>query len=358
MKIMRLTAFPVILLSVSACQNQPVAQDLQDPVVAQPDIQAFTDDWQTYADEVNQVPRQAACQPQLLSAAPTVERRGAVVMIHGFGGCPQQLTQLGAMVAARGFDVLLPLLPGHGVLPTPEGDDDLSRLPTAKDGASRYTGLARRMNEIMAKSPGEKIIVGFSLGGAMSLNANLQQRELYDRQLLLSPMFAIRGGAFVEGLARFLGRIPAIKNKIVKPAKAREACDGWQAAGRAGFCDYRLKHAVALLDLEKLNRDWYRQQPFKEPVQIVAAGDEDYVSNDEIVSFVEQHQSVGPISLCFMPDDVPHEMLSPYENAGTEMVWLQGLLDNAILFITESRNFPVITDPDRVERPDCVQSAA
>ncbi len=356
--IMRLTVSAVFLLWVAACQNQPVAQDLPNPVVARPDIQAFTRDWQAYADEVNQVQRQAACQPKLISAAPTVQRRGAVVMFHGFGGCPQQFLELGSMVSARGFDVLLPLLPGHGALPTPDGDDDLSRLPTAKDGASRYTALAQRMNKIMAKSPGERIIVGFSLGGSLSVNANLQERELYDRQLLISPMFAIRGGAFVEGLVKFLGRIPAIKNIIVKPAAARKACAEWQTAGRAGFCDYRLKHAVALLALDDVNEAWYLQQPFNEPVQIVAAGGDAYISNDEIVTFTEQHQSAGPISLCFMPDDVPHEMLSPYENAGTEMYWLQDLLNDAVSFITESKVFPVTADPDEEQRPDCIQSAA
>jgi hypothetical protein len=214
------------------------------------------------------------------------------------------------------------------------------------------------MNEIMARSPGERVIVGFSLGGTISVNATLQARELYDRQLLISPMFAIRGGAFVAGLAKFLGRVPAVKNIVVKPGAAREVCDEWQAAGRGGFCDYRLKHTVTLLTLDDLNEEWYQQQSFKEPVQIVAAGDENYVSNDEIVEFVEQHRSEGPISLCFMQADVPHEMLSPYENAGTEMYWLQGLLNNAVSFIVENKLFPVIANPDEPQEPACGQSAA
>jgi alpha-beta hydrolase superfamily lysophospholipase len=355
--ITHLAVSAVFLISVSACQNQPVAQDLPNPAVVERDAQAFTHAWQAYADEVNEVPRQAACEPTLIPAATTLPRLGAVVMVHGFGGCPQQFLELGARVAERGFDVLLPLLPGHGVLPTADGDDDLSRLPIAKDGVSRYGGLARRMNDIMARSPGERVIVGFSLGGAISVNANLQARELYDRQLLISPMFAIRGGAFLEGLVNVLGRVPAIKNLIVKPKAARKLCDEWQSAGRAGFCDYRLKHTVALLALDDMNEEQYAQQAFNEPVQIVAAGDEQYISNDEIVSFVEQHQSNGPISLCFMPADVPHEMLSPYENAGTEMYWLQGLLENAVGFIVDKQDFPMVTDPEQDSRPDCSQSA-
>jgi alpha-beta hydrolase superfamily lysophospholipase len=359
-KIRHLTISLAGLLSLSACLNQPIAEEPRDApaAISQPDIQAFIADWSAYADEVNEVPRQADCQPRLLPAAQSVQRRGAVVMIHGFGGCPQQFMQLGGMVAAQGFDVLLPLLPGHGAMPAADGADDLSRLPTGKDGASRYVTLAHRMNTIISKSPGEKVIVGFSLGGAISLNANLQERELYDRQLLLSPMFAIRGGAFVEGLTKFLGKLPAVKNMVVKRAAAREECRQWQAAGRAGFCDYRVKHAAVLLDLEDQNRELYEQQPFKEPVQIVAAGNEAYISNDEIVDFTERHRPAGPISLCFMPDDVPHEMLSPYENANVEMHWLPDLLRYAVSFITEGQFFPAETGQNEKQRPDCVQSNA
>jgi alpha-beta hydrolase superfamily lysophospholipase len=356
--IMRLMASAAFLLLITGLQNPAVAEDTANPVATQPDLEAFAADWQAYADEVNRIPRQPACEPRLLPAEPTVARQGAVVMVHGFGGCPQQFMQLGAMVAARGFDVLLPLLPGHGVAVTPDGEDDLSHLPIARDGIARYSGLAQRMNGIIAKSPGQKVIVGFSLGGAVSVNANLLERELYDRQLLISPMFAIRGGAFVEGLAKFLGRIPAVKSIVVKPRAAREACDEWQAAGRAGFCDYRLKHTAGLLTLDDMNEELYEEEPFKEPVQIVAAGDEAYISNDEIVNFTEQHRSYGPISLCFMPDDVPHEMLSPYENAGTEMHWLQNLLNNAVGFIVDGNAFPVIAEPDPAIQPACGQSDA
>jgi alpha-beta hydrolase superfamily lysophospholipase len=356
--ITRLIAPAVFLLLIATLQNPVAAEGMANPVAAQPDLQAFAAGWQAYADAVNQIPRQPACEPQLLPAEPTVTRKGAVVMIHGFGGCPQQFMQLGAMVAAQGYDVLLPLLPGHGVLSTEDGEDDLSHLPIAKDGVSRYSGLAQQMNEIMARSPGEKVIVGFSLGGAVSVNANLLERELYDRQLLISPMFAIRGGAFVEGLAKFLGRIPAVKSIVVKPRAARKICDEWQAAGRAGFCDYRLKHTAGLLALDDMNEEWYEQHPFKEPVQIVAAGGEAYISNDEIVKFTEQHRSFGPISLCFMPEDVPHEMLSPYENAGTEMYWLQNLLNNAVSFIVDGEAFPVIAEPDPTIPSACGQSAA
>jgi hypothetical protein len=253
---------------------------------------------------------------------------------------------LGQRVAEQGFDVLLPLLPGHGVLSIQTGKDDLSLLPGAKASEFQYTELAVRMNEIMARSPGTRVIVGFSLGGAISLNANLQATELYDRQLLLSPMLAIRGGAMVEGLTKFFGKIPGIRNIIVKPSAFRKECKDWQTAGRAGFCDYRLRHAVSLIDLEDQNQELYRQVTLAMPIQIVGAGDERYISNDQLVSLTEQQRQNGPISLCFMPDDVPHEMLSTYENVGRDMYWLNGLLDNAVAFIVDGEFFPTSMNSD------------
>jgi alpha-beta hydrolase superfamily lysophospholipase len=202
------------------------------------------------------------------------------------------------------------------------------------------------MNEIMARSPSTRVIVGFSLGGAISLNANLQANGLYDRQLLLSPMLAIRGGTVVEGLTEFFGKIPGIRNIIVKPSAFRKECKDWQTAGRAGFCDYRLRHAVPLIDLEDQNQELYRQVTLTTPIQIVGAGDERYISNDQLVSLTEQQRQNGPISLCFMPDDVPHEMLSVYENVGTDMYWLADLLDNAVAFIVDGEFFPTSMNPD------------
>jgi esterase/lipase len=330
----------IIIWPIAACAPRiDLDRQTAKPPAAQADLEAFSGEWKHYADEVNALPRQEGCEPQFLPASRSVSRRGAVVMFHGFGGCPQQFLELGNRVSAEGFDVLLPLLPGHGVVPK-DGKDDLSRLPTSKDWDTRYAGLAQRMNEIMTRSPGTKVIVGFSLGGAISLNANMQAETLYDRQLLLSPMLAIRGGAFVEGLAGFMGRVPGIRNIVVKPAARREECRAWQAAGRAGFCDYQLKHVVALLNLQDLNDALYEQESLITPVQIVAAGDENYISNDTIVSFTERQRANGPVSLCFMPADVPHEMLSVYENAGREMYWLDDLLTDAVLFIAGKDFFP------------------
>jgi len=309
------------------------------PPVETDNLSAFQEAWNTYTNEVNSLPRQRDCVPRFIPASTTKERRGAVVMFHGYSGCPQQYFTLAAQVAAKGYDVLLPLHPGHGLQPDANGDEDLSRLPQSNDEQNRYAEFAVRMNDVMAHSPGKKIVVGFSLGGAIALNASLNAPDLYDRQLLLSPMLAIRGGAFIEGLTGVLGKTPGIRNLVVKPAGVREMCAAWQAAGRAGFCDYRFKDVIALLEIEDINNALYAEQPPTIPIQIITAGDEKYVSNPRIAAFVEQQREHSPVSLCTLPEDVPHEMLSPYENPERQMYWLTGLLAGTVDFIVNGKFF-------------------
>jgi hypothetical protein len=117
---------------------------------------------------------------------------------------------------------------------------------------------------------------------------------------------------------------------------------------------------VPLIDLEEQNGELYRQVTLATPIQIVGAGDERYISNNQLVSLTEQQRQNGPISLCFMPDDVPHEMLSAYENVGREMYWLVDLLNNAVAFIVDGEFFPSANnlDQDPGVSPKCLISSA
>ena len=44
------------------------------------------------------------------------EEEGLPVLFHGFSACPQQWDLISPLLAKRGFDVLMPLNPGHGNL--------------------------------------------------------------------------------------------------------------------------------------------------------------------------------------------------------------------------------------------------
>ncbi len=323
--------WPAAVLIIAGCAGH-LPLPPQAPGAPQ-DLPAYLAEWRAYTDTVNTLARQRDCVPRRVPANPAIDRRGAVVMFHGYGGCPQQFFMLAERVAAQGFDVLLPLHPGHGMPAAADGGDDLSQLPQAGEAENRYVTFAADINRVMARSPGQKIVVGFSLGGAVALNALLNAPDLYNRALLLSPMLAIRGGGIAELAVAVFGRIAGLRNLVVKPGGIRRHCHDWQSMGRAGFCDYRLRDTVALLELESLNERLHAARPPSLPIQFVIAGDEKYVSNSRIQKFAARQENFGPLALHQLAKNVPHEMLSPYENTGQPMDWLGGLLDIAEGFI-------------------------
>ena len=128
--------------------------------------------WQSYvADTIAASPNaslQPACVPR--HYAPTANSsRGVVVLFHGFSACPQQYDVLGPLIAAEGFDVLLPLTPGHGnalnmsrvhgvcITGCDGGIDDVSGLPTDPTG---YEHFVDRINGIAALSSGLRAVGG------------------------------------------------------------------------------------------------------------------------------------------------------------------------------------------------------
>lgn len=336
----------VLALLLSGCAQAPQREDIElarqelaTARLAVDDADAlrrFDEAWAAYSADFDGQDLQFGCRPRRYRPPAGVQRRGAVVALHGFSACGQQFFQLAPLLAAQGFDVLVPMLPGHGSARSPDGEENLVDVPTGANWATAYGGLAAAMNKVIAESPGERVLVGYSLGGALAINAAHRAPGLYDRMLLIAPLIAIRGGGFVEGLGDYLGRVPGVSNFRVKPGGAQKACEAWTEAGRAGFCDYRLKHVPAMIQLERQNREWSHDQPLSLPIQVILADDDVVVSNRAIERLVEAQRAHGPVGKCVLVGGVPHEVLTPYENVGREMVWLDQFLQAATGFVGEA----------------------
>ncbi len=314
----------LILLAIAANPAQAGPGDL---------TAAFDAAWETYETETNGKGLQFGCQPRRYRPPPDVPRRGAVVAFHGFSACAQQFFQLAPLLATMGFDVLVPMLPGHGLLRAPDGTEQLDEVPTGANWAKAYGGLAAEMNDIMARSPGERVMVGYSLGGAVALNAAFRAPELYDRMLLIAPLVQIRIPGYLEMLANTLGGVPLLRGLQVKPPDMEQDCADWTAAGRAGFCDYRLEHVPAMIRLERQNRAWQIDRPLSLPMQIIIADEDVVVSGEATKELVAMQSAHGEVTLCTLNGGVPHEILTPYENAGREMFWLPEFLPVAANFV-------------------------
>jgi carboxylesterase len=82
-----------------------------------------------------------------------------VLVIHGFTGCTQSMLDYGKALAARGYTVLGPRLPGHGT--------------TVEDMAQRkytdWTSEAERALEELHGKCGRVFVTGLSMGGTITL---------------------------------------------------------------------------------------------------------------------------------------------------------------------------------------------
>jgi carboxylesterase len=118
---------------------------------------------------------------------------GALVL-HGFTGSPVSMRPLGEVLADAGFAVELPRLPGHGTSP-----EDL-RHTTFQDWLAE---AERKLATLQARVPGGKVVVvGLSMGGALTATLGERHPELAGIVLINAPVAA--PPELAEGLAQML----------------------------------------------------------------------------------------------------------------------------------------------------------
>jgi carboxylesterase len=99
-----------------------------------------------------------------------------VVMLHGFGDTPQTLASLAERLRDNGFDVDVPLLPGHG----------RTLKEFASSNGSEWLAAARAAYSEMRARHARVALVGLSLGGALAATVAADDPEL-ERLVLLAP---------------------------------------------------------------------------------------------------------------------------------------------------------------------------
>lgn len=103
-------------------------------------------------------------EPERIDGGP----HGALVL-HGFTGNPNSMRGIAHALAARGFAVELPLLPGHGT-----AIEDM--IPT---GWNDWLGAAdEALGKLSARVPGKVVIVGLSMGGSLTCALAADHPEL------------------------------------------------------------------------------------------------------------------------------------------------------------------------------------
>lgn len=141
--------------------------------------------------------------------------RIGVVVSHGFSGSPESVRPWAEHLAAQGFAVNMPLLPGHGT-----SWEEMSRTPWQRwytEVEKSYFELASRCDQIF--------IAGLSMGGALALR--IAEHHPVAGLALVNPALAVVDPRVkLAGLMRHvLKSTPAIGNDILKPGAEEYAYD-------------------------------------------------------------------------------------------------------------------------------------
>jgi len=124
------------------------------------------------------------------------EGRRAVLLVHGIAGGPAQMGTLARGLAAEGFVVHVPLLPGHGTSP-----DDLFHitwLDWYKHVEQEFLKLTTLYDEVS--------VVGFSLGAALGVKLAAEHGRRMKRLVLIStPLYLFTEHVRLHWVLRLCG---------------------------------------------------------------------------------------------------------------------------------------------------------
>lgn len=144
-----------------------------------------------------------ACRTQVLAHGHRTPL--AIGLLHGFTNCPAQHRVFAEALYARGHNVLLPRLYGHGFdrLAT-----DFARL-TAEEMVALISETADALHGLGERT----LLVGFSLGGAMAAWA-AQHRPDLDHVVMIAPALGL-AAVPPERRALYMNLLATLRNRFV-----------------------------------------------------------------------------------------------------------------------------------------------
>jgi len=140
-----------------------------------------------------------------------------ILVLHGFTGSPKSVTPWAQALAAEGWTVRAPRLPGHGTT-----WQDMN-LTTWEDW---YAEADRNLRELRERCS-TVFVMGLSMGGALTLRLAEQKGDAISGIVLVNPaVHTERLDRFALPLIhRFIASFPGISNDIAKPGQDEGAYD-------------------------------------------------------------------------------------------------------------------------------------
>lgn len=180
-----------------------------------------------------------ACRP-LRMRPQAGEVSGIAVLLHDFLACPGQMKPLGALLAANGFDVLIPVLPGHGL----QSEVGWQNLADDRDFMERYGGLGHHVSGLLRDAKGRRVVAGLGLGGAIAAFALTNPSQPPDATLLLAPTFESSPAWASFVLGEYLNT-PQVFEPSEEMRTTPRKIAGCQAS-EPRYCQFAVHHALAV----------------------------------------------------------------------------------------------------------------
>jgi esterase/lipase len=286
--------------------------------------------WEAFKNDYSEYEVQQHCEHTFYSYNQRKAYKGAVLLLHGYTACPQQYFELGKRLSDNGYDVLMPLSPGHGQVLAEDGRDQHEYMPVYRE---EYMAFSERLNDVMGNAAGEKVIGGLSVGGALATYALNMAPHQYDRALIMAPFYKIKN-AFQQNLMMTLTYIPFIRQYVVSWGDECKITE--RNAGRAGICDFRLRHmnAVQRFGAYVVNSV---DAGVAAKIQFVGVENDDVI-NTGVMKQVTEAYPEETVNKCLLLKGASHSLLSRYDSPNQHKFWLDGFLDAAEDFIVSGKN--------------------
>jgi pimeloyl-ACP methyl ester carboxylesterase len=219
------------------------------------------------------------------------------VFFHGLTAAPYQFESLGERLYKAGYNVVVPLLPGHGQA----GDWDASNPPPLPEDMAVYQDFVLLWLD-RARSLGQAVIVGgLSAGGTLAAWAAIAHADQVTQGLLFAP---------------YLSNASLVVDLIANSSQGYFAwADGIDPASRTGYPGFRFP---ALKIFPALGRRLIEQATTQTtaPLLIVSTETDQAVDNADHRALFDASRSRQPRSWyhCFpIALDIPHAMMAPEE---------------------------------------------
>lgn len=218
------------------------------------------------------------------------------LFFHGFTATPEQFVQIGKAFYQAGYNILIPLLPGHGVA----GDWNKDNPPPLPEDKQIYQKFGLHWLQV-AQSLGKQIIVG-GLSGGSTLAAwlALECPEQIDRTLVFAPYLS-SSNKVVDLFVRFFNIYFQWRTE---PGLAHFGYDGFLMPALRVFLD---------MGTDVLEQ---AQKTLASPMLIVSSESDRAVGNREHKDLFESTVQFQPKSwyISFDPEwDIPHNMMTVAE---------------------------------------------